>query len=290
MVIGGIKMADAQTLEQKYDVRNGPLAQTYGLFAPGTHNTGAQISADRIADVGLRSAWFYVSNVPFAAKRKGELLLGIGLTPSAFDVVFGTDTKNVCQSLINTGYIHLNDAQRNQVLMLERRGEVVFVEPSALGLKGNDTEYRSFPIRTGQYDKDVTLARMPFVSAGYGLGYMLGQVMDNLKQNSRLSETRVFTMNPEHAAENVGDDEIVARASRLGNFDSSSSFDAGVREVDYLDALRGVLLKESAEGGAAEKSPLETLVGKGSVAHGDIAVVRQSDISLKDWQLLTQGR
>ena len=280
-------MANAQMIEPIYQIERGPLAKTYGLFVPGTHNTGAQISADRIEDESLRSEWCYVSNVPFAAKRRGKLLLGIGLTPSAFDVVYGRDTNNVCQGLVDTGYVHLNDAQRIQVLMLEKRGEVVFVEPSALDLRGNDAEYRLFPIRTAQYDKDVTIARMPFVSAGYGSGYMLGKVMDNLKQNGSISETTVFTMNPEHAAENVEDDGIVARASRLYDFDYYSDFDVDDCSINDQNSLRGVRLVKAAEGGA-ENSPLETLVGKGSVTHKNLAVVRQSDVSAKDWELLTK--
>lgn len=280
-------MAIAQITEPKYEIKKGPLAKTYGLFATGTHNTGAHISADRIADEGLRRDYFYVSNVPFAVKRDGKLMLGISLTPSAFDIVYRTNTKDVCQGLINTGYIHLKDYQKNQVLLLERKGEVVFVDPKKMGLKGNEAEHRSFPIRTGAYEKDVTISRMPWIQVGYGSGHMLGKVMDNLKTNGKISETTVYTMNPEHVADNIGDDEMVARACWLDSFDYYSDFGANGRIVGNANgALRGVPL-ESAEGG--EKiSPLETLVGKGSIAHDDIAVVRQSDVSPEDWQLLTQ--
>ena len=256
-------MGNAQAQKPNYDIRQGPLAQTYGLFVPSTINTGALISADRITNKSLRNEWFYTSNTPFATKRNGKLLLGMGGN-AAFNVIFGTDTEVVCQELIDSGYVHLNPAKRNHVLMLEKAGDVVFVDPEEMALEGSKVEYRSFPIISDQYSKDCTVARMPWVSAGYGSGYMLEEVMDNLRVNGHISETLVFTMNPDHAAENVEDDEIVARASWLGGFGFSSDFYAVIHHVDYLNGLRGVLLDKSAKGGA-QKTPLETLVGKSSV-------------------------
>src|SRR3989338_10441574 len=230
-----------------YKVETGPLVKTYGLFAPSTINTGAEISADRITDAGLQGQWFYTANLPLATKRKGKLLLGIG-GREAFNAVFGQDTEAVCQELINTDYVQLNQRKKDIILGLERSGDVVFVDPKDMALKGSDAEYRSFPIRTGSYDKDVTMPRMPFVGAGYGLGDMLGRVMGNLKEN-RISETIVYIMNPEHAAENVNDDGIVARASGLYGFGDGSRFGAGGRNVYGHGGLRGVP-KDAAEGGA----------------------------------------
>jgi len=64
--------------------------------------------------------------------------------------------------------------------------------------------------------------------------------MDNLNTNG-ITETTIFTMNPDHAAENIKDNEIIARASRLDNFDDDSDFDAGLCDVYVHYALRGVL-------------------------------------------------
>ena len=254
-------MVRAPAQNQMYVVKSGSLARTYGLFVPNTLNTGAEISADRIADASLQNQWFYVANIPLATKRGGKLLLGMGGRES-FNAVFGQDTEAVCQELIDTGYLQLNPRKRDLILRLERSGEVVFVDPKEMVLKGTDAEYRSFPIRTGNYDKDVTVPRMPFVSAGYGAGYMLGRVMDNLMKNGKISETRVYTMNPEHVAENVKDDELVARASGLIDFVNDSVFYANDGVVDNRNGLRGVLRLEPAEGGS-QKSGLEDLVGKG---------------------------
>ncbi|MFH1052950.1 MAG: hypothetical protein V1740_00900 [Candidatus Woesearchaeota archaeon] len=254
-------MNNAQEQQFVYNVRQGALKDIYGLFVPSTINTGAQLSAARIAGEGLRRVWFYTANAPLATKRDGKLLLGIGGN-AAFNVVFGEGTSTVCQELAGIGYVHLNSGQKDLILRLEQAGDVVFVDPKGLRLKGSDAEYRSFHVRTGRYDKDVTVARVPWVSAGYGSGYMLERVMDNLRVNGRISETRVFTMNPDHAAESIKDDEIVARASRLNGFVNNSNFNANFRDVSDHDALRGVLLGESAKGGE-KNSPLETLVGKG---------------------------
>ena len=230
-------MTEAQP--QKYEIEKGPLAETYGLFVSSTINTSAQISADRITDESLRREWFYTANLPLATKRDGKLLLGMGGN-AAFTAVFGRDTAQVCQELIDTGYIHLSPEQRDLMLRLERSGEVIFVDPKDLKLKGKEDEYREFSIRTGAYEQDVTVARMPFVHAGYGSGNMVQQVMNNLQRHGRIEETKVFTMSPDHAAENVTDGEMVARASRLNGFDDSSDFIAGVRLVNYRYALRGV--------------------------------------------------
>lgn len=251
-------MVQVPTQSQIYDVRSGSLAETYGLFVPTSINTGAQISADRIKDEGLRSIWLYTANVSLATKRDGKLLLGIGGN-AAFNAVFGKNTQEVCQELTEIGYVHLNSDQRDLILRLEESEEVAFVEPSNLKLEGDGNEYRLFPIRTGQYSKDVTVPRVPFVNAGYGSGYMLERVMANLGQEGKIFETRVYIMNPEHAAENVKDDEMVARASGLGGFGGGSRFNADVWGVDFHNALRGVLRSKPAEG-RSQKPDLEYLV------------------------------
>lgn len=233
-----------QDLEEMVIVRE-PLDKAYEQLDSNTINTGTQISADRIKNRELRNKWFYTANLGLATKRNGKLYLGIG-GRAAFNVVFEYDTEKACRELINTGYINLSPQQINAILKLERLGEVIFVDPRELQLQGNEAGYRSFPIRTARYDKDVTLARQPFVHAGFGSGVMLGNVMDSMRtdENYRISETGVYTMNPEHVAENVLDNGIVARASGLGGFDGDSRFVADGRVVDGAnDGLRGVLKK-----------------------------------------------
>ncbi len=249
-----------------YDIKTGPLAETYGLFVPSTINTGAQLSADRVTDASLQNIWFYTANLPLATKRAGRLLLGMGGN-AAFTAVFGTDTERVCNELKDTGYINLSPEQRDMMLHLEKAGEVVFVDSQSLELQGQEAEYRKFPIRTGEYQKDVTVARMPFVSAGYGSGDQLGRVMRNLKGKGRISETTVFTMSPDHVAEQVKDNEMVAQASGLSFFGNYSDFVAGCRGVYFRGALRGVR-RVVAEGDAAPKScahTIENIVGKKTI-------------------------
>ena len=243
-------MPETTTLDlEEMVIVPGPLAKAYGQLDPSTINTGTQISADRVKNEKLRNKSLYTANVGLVTKRDGKLYLGIG-GRAAFNAVFGYDTKNACEELIKTGYVHLNPHQRDAIFELERQGEIIFVDPKDLQLQGKEVEYRSFPIRTARYDKDVTVARQPFVHAGFGSGLMLGRVMDNIRTNGNISETRVYTINPEHAADNVRDDEIVARASGLVRFGGYSGFFAVVRGVDYADGgLLGVRMK-SAEGAA----------------------------------------
>ena len=266
------------TSEPKYEIKTGPLAETYGLFNPLTINTGAEISADRIRIKELRSTWFYVANASLATKRAGKLLLGIS-GRTAFNVVFGTDTEKTCQELRNTGYIHLNPVKRDLILRLEQQGEVTFIDPNDLKLEGEDAEYRQFSIRPKSYERNITIARLPFIHAGYGSGDMLRQVMNNLDTN-RITKTTIFAMNPDHAAENVKDDEIIARASWLDYFDDVSFFDASVCVVNLRGALRGVL--NPAEG-VAKISHLEGLVGKGTDVGNNLVVIRREEISDKDY-------
>ena len=272
-----------QTQGTAYDIMTGPLAKTYGLFVPNTINTGAEISAARIGGAGLQKQWFYTANVPLATKRKGKLLLGIG-GRKAFNEVFGQDIEAVCQELINTGYVQLGQRKKDIILGLERSGEVVFVDPDSLALKGKEDQYRCFSIRTGSYEKDVTVPRMPFVGAGYGSGDMLERVMSNLNGNN-ISETKIYTMNPEHAAENVNDNGIVARASGLYVFGIDSGFVANDGFVGGHFGLRGVL-KDAAKGGTPEVSSLDDLAGRGIDAGRGVALVHQRDISPEMWQLL----
>lgn len=234
----------ATRLQPAYNVKHGPLAETYGLFEPFTINTGAQISADMIDESGLRNVLFYTANAPLATKRKGKLLLGIGGN-AAFNTVF-SDTGRVCQELLDAGtgyYASLTPRQKDLILLLEKSGDVVFVDPKSLELEGQDDEYRHFPIRTAKFEKDVTMSRTPWVNAGWGSGYMLERVMDNLSSNStrNIEETMVYTINPDHVAEHVEDDEIVARASWLFGSDYGSWFNADDRRVDNHNGLRGIV-------------------------------------------------
>lgn len=273
------------TPQPKYDIKTGPLAEIYGLFVPETINTGAQISADRITDASLQRIRFYTANLPLATKRDGRLLLGVGGN-AAFTVVFGTDTERVCNELNDTGYIHLSPEQRDLMLHFEKSGEVVFVDPQSLELKWQEAEYHQFPIRTGVYEKDVTVARMPFVSAGYGSGDQLGRVMGNLKDNGRISEIIFFIMSPDHVAEQVKDNEMVARASRLNSFGNNSDFNAGYRNVGDLSALRGVR-RGVIEGDAPKSgSTLDTLVGKGTDVGNGLVVVRRDQLSEQEYASL----
>ena len=281
------KVSTTQTQDPKYEIKQGLLAETYGLFIPGTHNTGAHISADSVRYKELRDQSYHVSNVAFGTKRKGKLLLGISLTPSAFDEVFGRNTSDVCNELIDTGYVRLDSVRRDNILRLEQKGELVFVDPSTLELKSGSDDYSFFPIRIAKHEKDARGSREYWVHAGYGSGYKRQLVMDVLRTEYRnpISEIAVFPMNPDHVAEHVEDNEIVARPCWLSSFEVSF-FGTDGRLGSNDIGLRGVL--KPSEGDDAPVSLLEELAGKGAVAHGDVAVVRQGDVSQKAWDLLTQ--
>jgi hypothetical protein len=135
-----------------YDVKKGPFNDIYGLFDPPTINTGTQLSAARITNPDLGKILFYPANVALATKRNGRLLLGIGGNP-AFNVVFGTDTADVCDTLNKEGSeVILNyctQEKLDRILQLEQSGEVVFVNPNDMQLRGIESDrYRSFQIDT----------------------------------------------------------------------------------------------------------------------------------------------
>lgn len=246
-------MDTAQTLN--YDLKHGKLADNYGLFIPDTLNTGSQISIDRISKASLRDIFFYTANVPLATKRNGKVLLGMGGN-TTFNAVFGTNTQEVCQELIDSRYILLNEAKKDLILRLEKSGEVKFIDPKYLRLDGKGMESRYFLIRTGFYSKDVTPTRKSFVSAGYASGRRLGNVMDTLRSDRRITAIMIYTMNPDDAAEKIKDGEIVARASRLSGFSGGCDFDANFCDVNSTSALRGIL-RNSVESDSAPTKTLE---------------------------------
>ncbi|MBW2974655.1 hypothetical protein KY366_02960 [Candidatus Woesearchaeota archaeon] len=233
-----------QKQEPQYESRKGPLADTYGLFIPSTHNTGTQISAreEEFSNEGIESHVHYVSNVAFATKRRGKLLFGISLTPSAFYEIFEGNTSNACNELINRGFIDLSPNRRYNILRLEKKGDIVFVNPKNLGLKGKRVYSRSFPIRTNKYNKDLTVARMPFVSAGYGQGDRLEVIMDHFR-NKRIKNDiiEIHTMNPEYAAENVRDGEIIAQVCQMEYLPEISCLVACIKDVNEERYLEGRL-------------------------------------------------
>ena len=171
------------------------------------------------------------------------------------------------------------------VLRLERDGEVTFVDSRELELEGNDSEYRSFKIRT-KVDGDITTERIPWIHAGFGSGDILKQIMAHLREKE-IDKINVYTPNPEKIADSVEDDEIVAMVCWLSNYEhdlfiNDVSFGANFRFVYSHSGLRGILKS----GNVQKRLCLESLIGNGKV-YDDIAIVRKADVSQEDWKLLT---
>ncbi len=253
----------------------GNLGQVIADSELWSRQTGAEVSfararADPDSELSreLARTAFYTANVSLFMKSGRQLLAGIG-GRVAFDVVYGTDTEAAKQELLSTGFYPLPANKRDVInTSLLGSGEVVFVDFNAIKLK-TDGGYGHFVVRTKVYEKDVTPAREPFVTAGFGQGTVRQKVMAYLADNSvrSVDETRIYLPSSEVVEDTLSrlaDGEMVARACWLYHLDYDSNFKADIMFVGNHLALRGVRRVIAAEGGTqkSDNGSLDALAGK----------------------------
>lgn len=229
-------------LEQLDTIRDS-LAAGYKRLKKGTMRTSAQLQKERLTNKGLRSFSGYTANCAMYEMQDGEAYVHFLAGDNNF---FFKNIDEVCEQLIATGNYVVPAGEVEPA----RRAAKSF-KLSDLGLIKHNDELSYFEINTKKYDKLNPVQRQ-FAEAVHGEGKDFKNVMEMLNNNGK-NTTRVYVLNPQYVQnyfKNHPVEKAVARACWLNNFDSSSSFSASYRVVDFHNGLRGVPLV-SAEGGRA---------------------------------------
>lgn len=243
-------MTEAQTLERKLDVRNGALADIFPLFDASTIQHAHQIMTARRADASLRNRWFWTADFQMYRVENGEEINYFA--PREHNLGF-RDIQNFTSQLLETNNYVPSKEGIDEVVNAVKAGSVLRTKLSDLSLQGNDNEWGYFEIDTGNVDL-LNAAQMAFAKRAYGQGNEFTQNMRML-QEVEITKARVYALKPNYVEKQLKgkEDSAIARASRLGGFVGDSWFSAYDRVVDgAVSGLLGVL-REGAEGAAAQK-------------------------------------
>lgn len=211
----------------------------------GTLQHWDELSRDQIADESLRNRGFYVADFPLytAAGGKPTLYLARHTAehPNNLVLVHLFDPENSSYGqLIQTGNFRPNPDEAQAVLDAV---DTLKMEMSGLRLSGDDTVYRSLRVRTkdgfvgvgeDRYQRPSEVEQALIQRVGYTEEFLA--VLGSKSHN--VGETRVFLLNPDYVAAEVGE-LFVGRAAWRSYFYDSADSDAYVHDVNNHSALRG---------------------------------------------------
>jgi len=255
------------TLEQKLENRVGPLADTIPQFQPGTLQTSAEITKERVINRKLRKQMFYTVNFSMYTVED------VDGTSTPF-LYFGGRTANpifndpqeACKQLIKTDNYKPNRESIDAVVASVASGDTTKVKLSDLRLNGDNAEWKYIEIDTTDY-AELNDAEKKFAAVGYGsMDVAEGKEksdFDNamaMLREEGVAKTKMFVLSLDYVQKNAPKNGALARACWLGNTDSSSCINADNRSVSDHDALRGVPLVVAAEGGAPQKAVVNPIV------------------------------
>ncbi len=212
----------------------------------GTLQHWDELSRDQVADESLRNRGFYVADFPLYTARKGKPVLALARHtkehPHNLVLVHLFDEQNSSyDQLIRTGNFRPNQDEAQAVL---GAADTLKMEMSGLRLSGDNPVYRFLRVRTmdgfvgigeDRYQRPNEVEQALIQRVGY-----TREFLDVLRSKPhKVSETRVYLLNPDYVAAEAGE-QFVGRAAWRYNFSDCANSDANDHYVYDHNALRGV--------------------------------------------------
>ena len=212
-------------LESKlnFEVRRGPLAQTFPLFEPDTLRHAHEAMALRHSMPNLENEVLWTADFSMYRSEGGEAF--VYFAPREHNLIF-RDIKNAAGQLLETGNYIPPKEGINEVVAAAA-GKALKTKISDLELIKDNEEYGHFDVDPDNLDS-LNAAQRQLVQAIYG--------------NSRPGN-RVYILNSEYVNKKLEgkEDSAIARASGLGRAGGGSWLDAGgwcVGDVGLLGVLK----------------------------------------------------
>ena len=233
------------------------LAGGYKQLERGTFQESSEVQNQRrTTEPDLRKRWVYTAHVLLAGISEGTgVEFGLSGRPG-FDAIAGEDIDRFIGELLNAqGRVYnLTDPQ---IQLLPNLTDIVWANASNLGLIKENDEWSYFLIDTSDSNAEkLSEAQRSFAAKAHGsltAKYDSKQKLPDYGENmsvlsdANIKQTRFWVPTPEYIMKYLQPGRVVARASRLDNFDSNSYFNADIHDVyDHL-ALRGVPLVGEAD-------------------------------------------
>jgi hypothetical protein len=239
------------------DVRpeGGTLADLVALFREDSIRDGADITNERRTAPDpqlkqeLRDTRFYVANVSAAERNPDGTVYHYLTDKVGFNEIYVPSIKDVCEQLLDPetgGFYHFTPNQKETLYRLVESGHAVKAKASKLGLRGNNTKFRTKFRSVGiPTDKVSSLAESVrrFAEMGYGMGSDLRKNIEMLRTSPpEISVAEMYFVDPNSVIEHSEVGEVVGGACWLWSFGGRSCFVAGIKNVDHPDfGLRGYL-------------------------------------------------
>lgn len=233
-------MADIETITNN-------LVDGYNELEQGTFQEASEVQIQRRDDASLRKRWVYTANLPLFRIQEGNLEYGLS-GRQTFDTIAGADIQDFAAQILKNGVYRLTSSQTKQLEGLAE--DIVWTKADDLELQRDTDEWSYFLIDTSDLNAGrLNDAQTIFATKAHGSldskydpkqdSPDYGETMKMLKR--KIGKTRLWLPTQDHIKAYIEDGgDVVARASRLCDFDDLSDFIAGSRDVDYHNALRGV--------------------------------------------------
>ena len=235
--------------------KQGPLAETFPEFDPGTIQEANEITTDRHTDKNLRNKWFWTADGATYTLENRETLY---FTEREFNPMMKPENIDEAVKQLrgkNNYQVKDDDLKAIRAEAKNDSGKVLKVILSRLNLIENDDEYCHFEINTSDYgslNKDQrAVAEKVYGSGKDEKGNDIFEKNMEMLNKAGIKTTNVYVLNPKYVRKNVKKGTGIARACWLGSFVDNSYFIARGRGVGYSgNWLRGVRRVNVAEGDA----------------------------------------
>jgi hypothetical protein len=237
------------SLETSVETIHGDIRSS-AKFVPGTWQSSAEVTKDRITEKSLRTEWFYTNNHALYDIEENDAFLYFGSNDSS---IFRKETiGNAFNQLKNTGWGCYKPFDT----------DVAKAKETSLKLRISDLELK-FETESDNYGyieidtNDLTGSRLndtqrKFAEAVYG-GMEVdakgesdySRAMHMLSDNG-IMIARIYAFRKESVLR-AAKEGVVVRSCRLYCFSGSSEFHAAIRGVDTHGGLRGVLESDNAQ-------------------------------------------
>jgi len=212
----------------------GPLAETFPQLIRGTILHSDALTTERRLNSKLRNQWFYTADSNVYTIEDDEAVWYLGREPT--NPIFN-NIEEATQQLIRTGDYILPNEKRGEINAVIKAEDTLRVRLSDLRLLGGGGVFLYFGIDTANYGKlNPEQRRVAERIYGQGDDFVGNMEMFN---ESGITKTRVYVLNPDYVKRNVPEDGGLARASRFVLFGFDSRFYAVSWFVDFHFGLRG---------------------------------------------------
>lgn len=198
-----------------------------------------EITNDRRENVELREQWFWTADFPMYRMEDGDAVMYFA--SGEHNLVF-SNIEAAARQIKSTGNYLPSRKEEARVVRSAKTGRTLRVPLSALGLREENDERCYFEIDTGRYDS-LNPSQRALAERIYGRGKDFHLNMRVLREEGKVTVTKIYVLNPEYIGKYAGSGAI-GRVSWLDDFYDGLLFIVLDRDISNANGfLRAVPLE-----------------------------------------------